>query len=187
MVATSAAHPKTYADFLKTPADSHGYELIDGEIFVSPTPILVHQRVVRRLLLRLDQFVTERDLGEMILSPMDVRLDENIVVQPDLFFVAKNGPAKLQSRGWVTGSPDLVIEVLSPSNPGHDLVLKRELYARYRVPEYWTLNPLKRTLTVLTLKADRYVELRPSNGVATSKVLPEFTLDIADFYEAVYS
>jgi Uma2 family endonuclease len=131
--------------------------------------------------------VTERDLGEVILSPMDVRLDENIVVQPDLFFVGKDSPVELQLMGWATGSPDLAIEVLSSSNPEHDLVRKRELYARYRIPEYWILSPLERTLTVLTLKDGIYVELRPTEGVASSEVLPGFTLDIDAFYEAVYS
>jgi Uma2 family endonuclease len=186
MVATSAAHPKTYADFLKTPDDGQRYELIDGEIIVSPSPTILHQRAVKRLTHLLDDYVLDSGLGEVFLSPMDVRLEPEIVVQPDICFVRTGTTAELPENGRVEGVPDLMIEILSPSNPGHDLVRKRELYARFRIPEYWILSPLERTLTVLTLKDGRYVEHRSTKGVASSKVLPGFTLDIAAFYETVY-
>lgn len=187
MVATTISHPKTYEDFLKTPDDGQRYELIDGEIFVSPSPILLHQMAVAELFALLRAFVTERGLGKVILSPMDVRLDEDIVVQPDLCFVGKDSTAQTPLQGWITGSPDLMIEVLSPSNPGYDLVRKRELYARYGIAEYWIIDPIRHSFTALTLSGGRYVEIRPAKGVLKSKALVGFELNLSAFFESIFS
>lgn len=187
MVATSLSKPKTYEDYLNTPDDGQRYELIDGEIFVSPSPILLHQEAVAELLVRLRAYAKQQGAGKVILSPMDVRLDRDIVVQPDLVFVRKGSAADNPEEPRIVGSPDLLIEVLSPSNRSHDQVRKRELYARFGVPEYWIVDPIQRTITMLTLNDGAYGETRRKAGALKSNVLPGFELNVSEFFEAVYS
>jgi Uma2 family endonuclease len=187
MVATKITHPKTYEDYLKTPDDGQRYELIDGEIVVSASPILVHQTAVLELAVIFRAFVKLHALGKIVMSPMDVRLAPDIVVQPDFCFVRKGSAADNPNEERIAGSPDVMVEVLSPSNPGHDLVRKRELYARYDVPEYWIVDPLRRTITALTLTGGRYVEIPQSNGVLASKTLAGLEVNLDAYFASVYS
>jgi Uma2 family endonuclease len=187
MVATKIAHPKTYEDFLKTPDDGQRYELIDGEIVVSASPILVHQTAVFELAVIFRAFVKRRQLGKVVMAPMDVRLAPDIVVQPDFCFVRKGSLADNPNEERIAGSADVMIEVLTPSNPGHDLVRKRELYARYGVAEYWIVDPIRKTITALSLADGQYVEIPQANGVLASTTLAGLEVDLAAYFASVYS
>ena len=185
MVATSVTQPKTYQDYLETPDDTR-YELIDGELIEMTSPVLLHQLVTLELVVLLRAFVRARNLGRVIISPMDVRLAQNIVVQPDFCFVRKGSPADNPNELRIAGIPDLMVEVLSPSNTGHDLVRKRELYARYHVPEYWIVDPTRRTATALALENGDYVELPKRAGVLASRILPGLEIDLPAFFESAF-
>lgn len=113
------------------------YELVDGELIVTPSPAVPHQRVVRDILFLLIPFLRHTQFGEVFTSPADVALDSASVLQPDVFVV----PKALKVERWSDVSDLLLaIEVLSPSTARHDRFTKRRFFQRHRVPEYWILD-----------------------------------------------
>ena len=145
----------TYEDFLLFPDDGKRHELIDGEHFVTPSPDVRHQRVLRHLSSWLDRFAAEHGLGEVFFAPLDVLLSEHDVVEPDLLFVATDRSA-IVTPANVRGAPNLVLEVLSPASRGRDEVLKRALYERTGVDEYWLVDPEAETVKVFRRQGDRH-------------------------------
>jgi Uma2 family endonuclease len=174
----------TYEDLATTPDDGNRYEIISGELIVSPAPILDHQRVVNRLNVWLATFVWERRLGEVYTSPVDVRLSRHNSVQPDIVFISRER-LHIQRRQYIDGAPNLVIEVLSDRTRGIDLVRKRALYAMAGVAEYWIADLTNRTLLVLTLVEGDYVEVEQRDGVARSLVVPGFEVAVEDVFASV--
>ena len=130
----------TYEDFCCLPNDGKRYEIIDGELFVTPSPFRPHQRVVTRLTRYLSTFVEENELGEVFVAPFDVVFSRFDVVEPDLLYVSKGRLSVLTEKN-VQGAPDLVVEVLSPSTAETDRTIKLKLYARYGVQEHWIIDP----------------------------------------------
>ena len=117
--------------------NSPRYELVDGELIVTPAPGVTHQRIVRDLLLLLVPFVRQAHVGEVFSSPADVALDGASVLQPDVFVV----PQLLKVERWSDVSDLLLaVEVLSPSTARHDRLTKRRFLQRHGVPEYWILD-----------------------------------------------
>ena len=115
------------------------YEFLDGEILVTPSPNLVHQRIVLRLALRIEPFVRTNGLGELVISPYDVRFDDETVFQPDLLVMS---PEDVES-GRRDAARDLVLamEVVSPGSARHDRVRKRPRYQEKRVGALWLVDP----------------------------------------------
>ena len=136
-----------YEDYRRTPDDER-YELLDGELIMVPAPRVDHQRVVLRLASVLHAFVEERGLGEVLAAPCDVVLSDTDVVQPDVLFVSRERAHVVVPEN-VRGAPDLVVEVFSPSTGERDRTVKRALYARHGVREYWQVDTQARTVTVL--------------------------------------
>ena len=130
----------TYEDFCCLPNDGKRYEIIDGELFVTPSPFRPHQRAVTRLTSYLSVFVREKDIGEVFVAPFDVVFSRFDVVEPDLLYVSKGRLSVLTEKN-VQGAPDLVVEVLSPSTAETDRTIKLKLYARYGVQEHWIIDP----------------------------------------------
>jgi Uma2 family endonuclease len=178
------ARKLTHDDYVALPDDGKRYELIDGELFEMNAPIMLHQRAIGRLFLDLAPFVQSNGLGEVILSPMDTILSRHNVVQPDLLFVsaAKSGIVV----DWVRGAPDLVIEVLSPSNRKHDEVRKLELYERSGVPEYWIADLDVQLVRVYRLVDGRYgrpeVLTAREGDVLRSPQIPGFELPLTKLF-----
>jgi Uma2 family endonuclease len=176
----------TYEDLRKMPDDGKRYELIDGEVFMTPAPRTRHQRTVGRLHVALVEFVRERDVGEVFLAPFDVVFGERTAVQPDLLFIRK-GRLSIVTEMNVQGAPDLVIEVLSPSNAAFDRETKLQVYARAGVPELWYVDPDVRSIEVLELGADgRYVLASRLAAIdsLTSTALPGLSLPVASLFPA---
>ena len=173
---------KTVEDFMKLPEGSLA-ELIDGEIFMSATPFIPHQRVVQNVTVEIRAFAKPRNLGEVILSPMDVHLPSGDIVEPDVIFVRRENLAIIQD--WVRGVPDLLVEVLSTSHPERDLIVKRELYARNGVAEYWIVDPDDRSVQILKLVGDRYqpAGYRKGAQVVATDLLPGFVLMVDRLFE----
>src|SRR5579864_939429 len=130
----------TYQDLLELPDDLLRHELIDGEHYVSPAPAVKHQDIVLNLAVILSTFLRMHRLGKVILGPVDVLFTEHDVVEPDVLFVAAAHVGRVRER-YVAGAPDVVVEVLSPSNRGYDRIKKRRLYEAHGVPEYWIVVP----------------------------------------------
>lgn len=145
----------TYEDYLKTPDDVR-YELIEGELLMTPSPVPRHQRISRKIEFILEKFVTENDLGEIFYAPCDVYLDDENVVQPDILFISKDR-ANIIGEKNIQGPPDLVIEILSENTAYRDLVQKKKLYARFGVKEYWIVLPREESIEVYHLKNHTYI------------------------------
>jgi len=156
----------TYRDLWCTPEDGNRYEIIEGEVYVTPPPLTVHQRVSRNLSRILDRHVTENDLGEVLYAPVGVVLEKPSGVQPDVIFIGKDRLSILQEKA-VFGAPDLVVEVLSVSTAGRDRGLKKDLYARTGVRHYWLLDPRKQVLQAFRLDAGGYVREAECAGTGT--------------------
>jgi Uma2 family endonuclease len=157
-------------------------ELIDGELFVTPSPTRLHQLVSKRLNRIFMQAVDDTGIGEYYDAPFDVRLADDSIVQPDLLVVLREHFAKF-TDDWVGGSPDLVVEIVSPSTGRRDLVIKRDLYARHSVPEYWLVDPPARTVTVYAdPHQGQYRNERTVNDMVESVIVPGLAVDLAELF-----
>lgn len=139
MAATTTRKHWTAADLRALPDDGKRYEIIDGELFVSPSPMPIHQRLVARLLLLLDSYVRDHQLGEALASPADIQLAGDTVVQPDVFvasLTAESTPQRWEDFGPLI----LAIEILSPGTARTDRTVKRRRYQRAGIPEYWIVD-----------------------------------------------
>ena len=160
-------------------------ELIDGELFVTPSPSLMHQIVIHRLDVLLDRAIVESGLGLVIGAPFDVYLDEQNVPQPDLMAVLWDrervlGSARLES------APSLAIEIISPSSATKDRVTKRNLYARHGVPEYWLVEPDAKTVTIFSDPQNgRYQVEETTSDIAISATILELSADLKALFAAV--
>ena len=172
---------KTYDDLLAIPEDGNRYELILGEIAMSPSPNKKHQRALSRLNNRTSAFVEQHQLGEVFFAPFDVKFSPYSVVEPDLFYISREKRFTLGDN-FVDGAPDMVVEVLSPSNRMQDLVKKAALYAQYGVAEYWVVDPESQTVAVHQWKDGQYVALKPKKGIARSIVLKGFEVSIQEIF-----
>jgi len=161
------------------------YELVDGELLVTPSPIPLHQRAVASLLLALHPYVEAERLGEALTSPADIGLEPESIVQPDVFVVPTGGEPG--PRSWAdVRALLLAIEVLSPSSARHDRIRKRHFFRRVGVPEYWIVDAEVRVVERSRAEDDR-VELLDERLVwhPTGASGP-FTLDLPAFFARVH-
>lgn len=172
----------TYEAYATLPDDGNRYEIIDGVLYVSPSPAPRHQRRLLRLVTVLATHVEDHRVGELFLAPMDLVMPGCSPVQPDLFLFLEGTPVQIdEGSPPIIGVPDLAVEVLSPSTAGYDRREKQDAYGRAGVREYWPVDPLGRTIEVLVLEGGVY----RSRGVAydgmrvPSTVLPglPYTMD----------
>ncbi|MFM9062764.1 MAG: Uma2 family endonuclease [Pirellula sp.] len=148
----------TYQDYAAMPQDGLRHEIVDGEHFVSPAPSLYHQHVSRHLQLQLMLQYELKGHGWVFNAPVDVQLSPHDIVQPDLVIVSAARKSIL-TPAKVKGIPDLIVEILSPSTSKNDNQIKRELYEKFSVPEYWIVDPDDQSILQLVLKDSRYSQL----------------------------
>jgi len=174
----------TYRDYCLLPEEKR-YELIEGELLMTPAPGTQHQTVLQRLFKVVETFVTAQDLGRVWFAPLDVILSDEDVVQPDLLYVATARLGIVTERG-LRGAPDLAVEVLSQATRERDPVVKRKLYAKYGVKEYWLVDPDGRTVEVLTLGQEGYETFRvfPEGTAVESPLLPGFRAEVGPLFAA---
>lgn len=133
----------TYDDYLLFPEDGRHHEILDGKLYVTPSPHTKHQRVSRNLLLALASFLKQSSLGEVYDAPFDVVLSETDVVQPDLLVILTERLGIVTEKN-VQGAPDLLIEIVSETTRRTDEIVKRKLYERRGVRECWIVDPRDR-------------------------------------------
>jgi len=182
MARSTPAIKFTYEDYRNTPEDKR-YELLDGDLVMTPAPGTAHQRVLRRLIILLGLSVERTGVGEVFVAPFDVVLSDTDVVQPDLLFIS-NERSHIITEENVQGAPDLVVEILSPSTAERDQTFKRSLYAKHGVKEYWLVDTDAKTVTVL-FHDDHGFTLAGAYGegqVLTSLTLTEFSMDPAEIF-----
>jgi Uma2 family endonuclease len=169
----------TYEEYYRLD-DDRRYEIIEGNLLMAPAPDMWHQDWSRKLFRLVDRFATQNKSGEVFYAPFDVVLDPENTVQPDLIFVLAANLGIIQPRA-IFGTPDLLIELISPSSVRRDRYDKKDLYARFGVKEYWIGDPANQSLEILTLKDGRY-ELHGSaeiSGKLTSLVLAGLEFDLS--------
>ena len=154
MVVQEVLRKFTYADYLNTPDDAR-YELLDGELIMSPAPNRLHQSASIYLSHNLVSLILSAGIGYIFAAPFDVVLSNTDVVQPDIMFVS-SARAHIITDANIRGAPGLVVEILSPSTENRDRVFKRALYARHGVKEYWLADTRRKTIEQLLLDADEF-------------------------------
>lgn len=159
-----------YGDYLTLPEDGRRYELLEGDLAVTPAPSPLHQRVSKRLQRQLEAYFETRGLGEVFNAPVDVILTPHDVVQPDLVVVGQ--AAQVSNRG-IEGAPLLVVEVLSPTTRERDRTIKASRYSALGVMHYWILDPEAQRLECYVLEGNRYV-LRAQGEGQTTLTHPNF-------------
>ena len=179
---TKKPKPKlTYEDYAKTPDDER-WELIDGELFISPSPKRAHQRSQMTLGSRMSFFADENDLGE-VYSDFDVVLSDTDTVRPGLLFVSKER-LHIITADNVQGAPDLVVEIRSESTARRDWTTKRALYERHGVKEYWLVDPEAATVAVLLLDEGelKVTGVYGEGDTLSSAVMSGFSIVLADIF-----
>jgi Uma2 family endonuclease len=159
--------------------DEQRYEVINGELLLVPGPGTFHQSLVGELFVRLREFSLRMQAGTVFVSPLDVVLDDRNVVQPDVLFI-RNDRLEIIDPRAIRGTPDLVIEIISPSSRSQDRMLKSTVYARAGVPEYWIVDPPSRSIEVFSLEGAGYVVSSGATGSGSilSRVLPGLAIQV---------
>ena len=158
------------------------WELVDGNVLVTPSPHWSHQRVVVRLAVLLDAYVRAHGIGEVFTSPLDVRLEPGLVLQPDVLVVPAG---ELRQHGDVVRRLLLAIEALSPSSARHDRVTKRPHYQRTRVPEYWIVDDRSQTIERWRPEDDRPEVLAETIQWHPAAAAEPFSIDLREFFAEV--
>lgn len=176
----------TYEDYLLFPEDGRRHEIIDGDHYVTPSPSAKHQRLSLRLSTAFANFLKHKAVGEIFAAPFDVVLSDLDVVQPDLVFVAR-GHDSIVTEKNIQGAPDLVIEILSEKTRRTDEVVKRKLYERFRVGEYWIVDPELETVKVYRLSDQGYIRTaeltREAQHSLSTPLLPDLHIPLTDIFE----
>jgi Uma2 family endonuclease len=173
----------TYADFCALPEDGRRYEILDGDLYMSPSVVPLHQRIGFRLARLIDDHVAKRKLGEVFVAPLDVLLSEHDVVEPDVVYVSRER-ASIVGAANIRGIPDLLVEVLSPGTAERDRTDKRNIYARCGVPFYWIVDPDQRTLVELQLAGKAYATVAevPAGGTFGPRLFPELKIQLNELW-----
>ncbi len=174
----------TYEDYKNLPeSETKRYELIEGELLTVPSPSFEHQDISVHLEVALHEFVRKHQLGKVLHAPLDIVLDDENVVQPDIIFISK-ARSHIIHKEAIRGAPDLVIEILSPSTGERDRTVKKKLYARAGVTEYWLVDPEQKTIEVLKLGASGFerVALYTQDETLTSPLLPGLRISLREIF-----
>jgi Uma2 family endonuclease len=176
----------TYQEYFQLGEEVH-CEVIEGELSMTPAPTLDHQDVSINLEMAMLQYVIGKDLGKIFDAPVDVILDENNIVQPDIVFVAKPNLKMLRKKG-IVGSPDLVVEIISPSSIQRDRYEKKELYEKFTIAEYWLVDIPNRSIEIMSLDNTKYslFSFACGKGKVKSKVLAGLEIEISDIIVSHY-
>ncbi|MFQ5650629.1 MAG: Uma2 family endonuclease [bacterium] len=175
--------PFTYQDYLKLPEDDFRYQVINGGLVMTPSPITAHQRVCERIGYELSKYVERTKTGEVLRAPMDVVLSKENVYQPDILFIS-NDNSQIARENNIDGAPDLVIEVLSPATSTYDLISKKENYQKYGVEEYWIVDPKQEWIEVYCNDHGEFkLESRlEKEGTVKSRLLKGFQVDMVHVF-----
>ncbi|QWR77816.1 Uma2 family endonuclease [Candidatus Magnetomonas plexicatena] len=159
-------------------------EIINGEEIMGPSPFMRHQDIVFNLADIIRHHVKTNKLGKVYLSPLDVIFEEGVNrLQPDILFIRKENLSI--AKDWIRGVPDMVCEVISSGSYEMDTAVKKAIYEKYRVPEYWIVMPEPQTIEILTIVGDKYKlhSFAAFDGFVTSKIIEGLQVDVNDIFE----
>lgn len=174
----------TYEDWLRLPDDGFRYEVIDGVLLMAPPPRLDHQDASAELAARMRTYARENELGKVYAAPTGVRLpNQPVPVQPDILFIRQERQAII-GKDYIEGAPDLIVEILSPSNWLYDRKQKFEIYREAGVAEYWIVDHRAQTIEVFFLEDTAYTlvgKYGPGDAVR-STALAGFEVKVDDIF-----
>lgn len=175
-----------YWDYCLLPDDRNRYEVLNGELAMTPAPTTYHQNISKIIEIEFLQLERDKKTGKVFDAPIDVVLDENIVVQPDLIFILNENITIITEKN-IQGAPDLIIEILSPATAYNDLFEKKEIYQKYGVKEYWIVDPKGKWIEIFTLSEGKYKSFAKAEkqGMISSKLLKEFSVDLEQVFEEI--
>ena len=176
----------TYEDYLLFPNDGKRHEIIDGDHYVTPAPRTKHQRISTNLLGCLYVYIQKSKGGKVFAAPTDVVLSELDVVQPDLLYISPARTSIITGKN-IQGPPDLVVEILSETSRKTDEIIKRKLYERSQIPEYWIIDPELETVKIYRLSDQSYTRTAElsleSNSTLPTPLLPNWELFLHLLFE----
>ncbi|MEO5356991.1 MAG: Uma2 family endonuclease [Nitrospirae bacterium YQR-1] len=158
-------------------------EIINGEEVMGPSPFRRHQDIATNLYDIIRQHIKKNNNGKLYFSPLDVIFEEGINrLQPDILFIRKENMGILQD--WIRGVPDMVCEIISQGSYEMDTEVKKAIYEKYRVPEYWVVMPELQTIQILTIESDRYKlhSFAAFEGTVISKVIEGLAFNVKDIF-----
>jgi Uma2 family endonuclease len=159
-------------------------EIINGEETMGPSPFRKHQKILNKINIMLSFYIENKDIGEVFISPLDVILEENINrLQPDLIFIKKENLVIAQD--WIRGVPDAVFEVVSEGSVTRDIIIKKDIYKKYKVPEYWIIIPDLNTVEVFIIENNEYklFSYAEVTGIVKSKIIDGFEINIEKIFK----
>jgi Uma2 family endonuclease len=173
----------TYDDFVHFPDDGKRHELIDGEHYVTPSPNVRHQHISGRLHLLIGNWLEAHPIGRLFYAPLDVVLSDIDVVEPDLLYLSNERAAQVLTPLHARGVPELVVEIASKGTRRRDETIKRRLYERAGVTEYWVVDPEIDVMRVYRREGDAFGRalelLREAGDVLTTPLLPGLEIPLA--------
>ncbi|MBI1874838.1 MAG: Uma2 family endonuclease [Acidobacteria bacterium] len=177
----------TVEEYFGEPETTNPRELVWGILREPPAPGFEHQTIVTHLGSLLDRHARRLGIGAVVVSPIDVVLDEKrkLVVQPDVVFISKPRLSTVVVGNRVRGAPDLVVEVFSPGCAWRDRDVKLRWYSRYGVQEYWLVDPIGHEITVVALRSrsHRRRSIYAAGEAVRSRVLPALNLPVSRVFE----
>ena len=186
MASSARAIQWTYEDYLAFPEDGKRYEIIEGDCFMSPAPRTRHQRIAGKLFTRLSVYLQYSRVGEAFIAPTDVVLSDINVVEPDILVILAQQLSIITEKN-IQGAPDLVIEILSETTRKTDEIVKKKLYERYGVLEYWIVDPDLALVKIYRLTDGRYgraEERAEERGeTVTTVLLPGLDISLTELFE----
>ncbi|MCY3021047.1 MAG: Uma2 family endonuclease [Planctomycetota bacterium] len=173
----------TYEEYRTLPENGRHYQVVDGDLIMSPSPTFRHQLIIMELSRRLAGFVADNRRGVVLFAPLDVILSEENVFQPDILYISNERRSVILREG-LRGAPDLCVEVLSPSNRELDLTVKRLTYAKFGLPELWIVDPDADTLQLFRLQENHQAPLKVfgANDTLATPLLPGFSLPLREVF-----
>ncbi len=175
----------TVKDYEALPEGSP-YQLIEGELVLSPASSPWHQEVLKKIFIKFFEAVEKKGRGKVLFSPVDVYLDEENAFQPDLVVLLKESRDRLTEKG-IEGAPDVVVEVLSPSTAYYDLRKKKEVYERKGVKEYWIVDPEMEEVEVYINEGGnfRLFSRARIKGKVKSSLIKDLEIDLSELFKEV--
>ncbi|MCZ8355168.1 MAG: Uma2 family endonuclease [Cyclobacteriaceae bacterium] len=170
----------TVSDYMGIGISNEPVQLIHGKLIMSPAPSPQHQRISRNLFQILIQHTV--NFGEVFYSPIDLILSESIVLQPDLVFISNKKKEIITNRG-IEGIPDLIVEVISPSNSYIDRVTKKEIYTTHGIPELWLVDPQSKRLEIYLPQTAQAIKVYKEDEVVMAETLPNLSFILSSIFE----
>lgn len=189
-VTTSSAIPPAgrlklnYEDYQVLPDDGKRYEILTGDLVVTPAPTPRHQSISKEIEFYLVTCLEKKGAGKVFDAPIDVVFAEDTIAQPDILFIVTERLNIIGER-FIQGPPDLIIEILSPSTRRRDMRTKSVLYAQFNVPHYWVVDPDLDCIELFQLQGQRYASMAKFTkpDVLVSETFAELRIPLVEVFE----